>query len=147
MKKGNDVAVFDDDDLVRTSVSQTEWQWCCILRNCFTGLSTVYIALSTYQAGKYVCGGGGKETDNQHNTKSGPSWVLHLPAGLSCDKTGLRSTQIFIQLFCDWASLTFLVGSIFFVLGMDNPSQPVLQSICLVHLSIFATQTFLRQTH
>jgi hypothetical protein len=26
----------------------------------------------------------GKDTDGQHNTFSGPSWVSHLSAGLSC---------------------------------------------------------------
>jgi hypothetical protein len=54
LKKGDDGAVDDDDDVVRTKVSQTMWQQHCVLRNSSS-------RLSIYQPGKNVCGG--KEKD------------------------------------------------------------------------------------
>jgi hypothetical protein len=38
MKKGDDIDDGDDDDAVRTNVSQDRWQRHCVLRNCFSGL-------------------------------------------------------------------------------------------------------------
>jgi hypothetical protein len=65
MKKGDDVGDYEDDDAVRTSVSQDR---------------------VTETLGHMLEGG----MDTQHNKFSSPSWVSHLPAGHPYDLQGFR---------------------------------------------------------
>jgi hypothetical protein len=72
VKKGDDVAV-DDDDAVRTSVSQTRVAATLCNEELFLRTQYTYIDLFTYQTGKNVEGGTGCQPNT--NTQIGPSWV------------------------------------------------------------------------
>jgi hypothetical protein len=60
MKKGDDVAGYEDEDAVRTSVSQDRVTATLCTEELF--LRTQYIALSAYQTGQNVGGGYGWST-------------------------------------------------------------------------------------
>ncbi len=65
MKKGDDVVVDNDDDAVRTIVSQNCRTAMLCTEELFLRTQYIYVALSTHQTGKNV-GGGGR--DGQHDT-------------------------------------------------------------------------------
>ncbi len=75
VKKGDDGAVDDDDDVVRISVSQTQVT-ATLCTEEFIPWDSVFIAVSAFQTGKN--GGGGNVWPTWH---LGQSWVgSHLPA-------------------------------------------------------------------
>jgi hypothetical protein len=85
LKKGNYFAV-DDDDAVRTSVSQnrvtaTMWTEEFFLKTQY------YIVLPSYKPGKSVGGG----TDGQHDTWKRTSWVHNSQLTLYAIKQGLHT--------------------------------------------------------
>jgi hypothetical protein len=54
MKKQDEVADDEDDDVARNSVSQgqvTVTLCHCVLKNCFSALNILYITLPTYKKG------------------------------------------------------------------------------------------------
>jgi hypothetical protein len=75
-KKGDDVAIDEDDDAVRTSVSQDQVIAPLCTKELF--LCSVFTALPTYQKLNHE---GGEDLDSQYDTFSRPSWVSHFPAG------------------------------------------------------------------
>jgi hypothetical protein len=80
--KGDDVVVgHNDDDVLRTSVSQNRVTVTLCTEELF--LRTHYIYLSPHIRQVKMCSG--KETEGQHDKWSGPSWVSHLPAVPSCN--------------------------------------------------------------
>jgi uncharacterized protein YpmB len=82
MKKRDDVADDEDDDMVRTSVSQDQVTATLFTEELF--LKTLHLALATYQTGQiWEWGGYGR-----HDAFSNTSWVSHLLAELPCNLQG-----------------------------------------------------------
>ncbi len=71
VKKGDDVSVDDDDDTMRTSVSQNQVIVILCTEELF--LRTQYVQLTPHIT--QVKMWGGVETERQHGTQIGPSWV------------------------------------------------------------------------
>ncbi len=72
-KKGDEVA--DDDDVVRTSVTQDRVTATLGTEESF--LSTQYIYCSSPHISERSTMRGGEDTDSHCDTFSGPSWVSH----------------------------------------------------------------------
>jgi hypothetical protein len=90
MKKGADVADDEDDDAVRTSVSQDRVTATLYTEELFLRMQYKHVycvALFTYHTGQNV---GGGNTESQHETFYSPRWVSHLPTGPSCDLQGFQ---------------------------------------------------------
>ncbi len=79
VKKGYDVAV-DDDDALKTSVSQNRVTATLCTEEVFLRTQYILIALSTYQSGENVWG----SRDGQHNTWISPGCGSHLSANPPC---------------------------------------------------------------
>ncbi len=76
-KKGNEITVDEDDDALRTSVSQDRVAATLGTEELF--FSTQYILLHAFQMGNHVGCGVGYGQSTRHIQQ--PSWVSHLPAG------------------------------------------------------------------
>jgi hypothetical protein len=76
---------------VRTSVSQERVAAALCTEELFLSIVyIIYILIALLHIRKVNREGGGKDTDSQHDTFSGPSWVSHLPAGPHCGLQGFR---------------------------------------------------------
>jgi hypothetical protein len=99
-KKGDEVEDEEDDDVMRSSVSQgretvtlyTEELFLCTQ---YTQYSTLHI----YLAGKTR---GGEDMDCQHNTLGGSAGSHTSQLDLTMVSRASNKTGSFIQLFCDW---------------------------------------------
>jgi hypothetical protein len=114
MKKGDDVAGDDDNDVMRENQCVTRLSDSDIVYWWIVPQDPVYIAISTYQTGQNV---GGGDTDSQHDTFTDPTG-FHTSQLVFHSIYRVSNKHRFSFLFCDWGrqiKLIFLFPKIHYL--------------------------------